>query len=89
VAAADPYLRGMIKSGRTAPGSVMSGFVAGKIVASSSPEWVVGDLFGAHLPFTTVQAVGPAALAGLRKLTGVISEENISYGIGVLGMPGS
>ena len=59
---ADPYLRGHIKSpvaAKVVPGTIglgqpMNGFIAGKIVASKNNDWVVGDLIGAALPFTTL-----------------------------------
>jgi NADPH-dependent curcumin reductase CurA len=59
---ADPYLRGHVKSpvaAKVVPGTIglgqpMNGFIAGKIVASKNPDWVVGDLIGAALPFTTL-----------------------------------
>jgi NADPH-dependent curcumin reductase CurA len=44
-------------------------------------------LFGAALPFTTVQKVFPDKSLIWRLDS--LSEDNISYGIGVLGMPGS
>ena len=91
---ADPYLRGAIKStGFLRANSVMSGFVVGKVVQSNSNEnWVVGDLFGGQLPFSTIQVVTQAKASSptnMWKLTGLISEENISLGLGVLGMPGA
>jgi NADPH-dependent curcumin reductase CurA len=47
-------------------------------------------LFGASLPFTTVQALTGAELAAasIWKLAGV-AEDRVSLGIGALGMPGS
>jgi len=56
---------------------------------SKHPEWKEGDLFGANLPFTTHQAVSADGLASFRKLTGYIKEDDLSVGIGLLGMPGS
>ena len=68
----------------------MAGFVAGKVTASHSDKFAVGELFGAYLPFTTVQAITGEALATTRiwKL-GDIPEDRVSLGLGVLGMPGS
>lgn len=93
---ADPYLRGSIKSGghnATAPGQVMSGFVSGKVAISKHPDWQVGDFIGGSMKFATFQVVKSPALAKggmIWKLTGLIADESaISYGIGVLGMPGS
>jgi NADPH-dependent curcumin reductase CurA len=85
---ADPYLRGRIKpSGEFKAGATMSGFVSGKVIASNNSKWKENDLFGAALPFTTVQKVFPERNL-MWRLDG-LAEENISYGIGVLGMPGS
>ena len=62
-----------------------------QVIASRNPEWRVGELFGAHLPFTTVQVLSAERLAKslVWRLTGLLTEETISLGIGVLGMPGS
>lgn len=89
VFSADPYLRGMIKSSGSLKGSQMIGFVAGKVIHSKNSNWKEGDLFGANLPFITVAALSAKEAATLWSLTGKISEDKISYGIGVLGMPGS
>jgi NADPH-dependent curcumin reductase CurA len=92
---ADPYLRMRIKSsssfGNVAPGEAMSGFVVGKVLASNSSEWAVGDLFGGNLPFSTVQTLSADELKAsmLWKLNGVLSEEELTLGLGLLGMPGS
>ena len=91
---ADPYLRGRIKS---APSSFslnapIAGFVVGRVtVSNGNPDWTVGDLFGASLPFTTFQNITAAELKStlIWKLTGLLSEEEITLGLGVLGMPGS
>lgn len=89
----DPYLRGQIKSqGKTEGGRrAMAGFVSGIVVASKSDAWSEGDLFGASLPFSTYQIVTKDALkrTAIWKLTGIIGEDKLSYGVGVLGMPGS
>jgi len=89
---ADPYMRGRIKpGGGYEAGKPMSGFVSGKVLESKLPDWQPGDLFGASLPYTTVQAVSSATLKKnpFRKLSGMVSEDQISLGIGVLGMPGA
>lgn len=93
---ADPYLRMRIKGGSDfgsqAPGSVMVGFVSGKVIDSKdNSDWKVGDLFGANLPFTSVQTLSPEQLKMtlMWKLTGLIEESEISLGVGILGMPGS
>jgi hypothetical protein len=88
----DPYLRGGCKStGGRAIGSKMDGFIAGKVLESKNKNWMKGDLFGAALPFATVQIVGEEQIAStmMWKLTEYLKESEISYGIGVLGMPGS
>jgi NADPH:quinone reductase len=85
----DPYLRGGLKVGEVP--RPMSGFVSGIVVASKNPNWVEGDLFGASLPYTTIQVVTADQMAKtlMWKLTGYIDAEHLSYGVGVLGMPGS
>ena len=96
VISADPSHRIMIKPVPTGyahvkQGERMSGFVAGKVMESRNSNWVTGDLFGAYLPFTTIQVVTSAHLSKtlIWKLTNIIDESNISYGIGIFGMPGS
>ena len=85
---ADPYLRGQIKpTGSVKAGATLVGFVSGKVIASNNSKWKENDLFGASLPFTTVQKVFPDKSLIWRLDS--LSEDNISYGIGVLGMPGS
>jgi NADPH-dependent curcumin reductase CurA len=69
-----------------------SGFVVGRVVASNgNTNWNLGDTFGANLPFTTVQNLSADALQKtlMWKLTGLVSDEELSLGLGVLGMPGS
>mmetsp|Transcript_37970 Transcript_37970/g.118468 ORF Transcript_37970/g.118468 Transcript_37970/m.118468 type:complete len:346 (+) Transcript_37970:72-1109(+) len=88
----DPYMRGRIRTGADfKPGGSMGGYVSGRVSESNLPDWKAGDLFGAMLPFTTVQAVSAAELKAsqFRKLTGLISEADISLGVGALGMPGA
>eukprot|EP01031_Cornospumella_fuschlensis_P027050 gene27050-32685_t len=92
VASADPYLRGHIKSvGEVKPGSPMHCFVVGRVLASRSGTYGEGDLFGAQLDLVTVQVVTRSTLARTLhwKLTGYVDESNITYGVGILGMPGS
>lgn len=92
---ADPYLRGRIKAAdggskdKIRGGDVMAGFVSGRVIASSNDKWTVGDLFGAHLPFSTVQIVHNVDTTLMWKLTDLITEDHISYGVGILGMPGA
>ncbi|KAJ1419205.1 hypothetical protein B484DRAFT_400255 [Ochromonadaceae sp. CCMP2298] len=92
----DPYMRGSMKSkaqgGSLEAGAVITGFVVGKVTAvNGASTWVVGDLFGGSLPFTTVQTLSTAVLAKslLWKLSDYLVEAEISKGLGVLGMPGS
>ena len=89
---ADPYLRGGITPGRgKAAGDAMFGFVAGTVLESKNAQWESGDLFGGNMAFSNIICLGKEATTKtlMWKLTGLIDEENISYGIGVLGMPGS
>lgn len=87
---ADPYLRGSFKvAGANQAGNAIRGFVSGKVTASKNADWVVGDLFGANLPFSTVQIVTKDVAVTLRKLTGYLTESTISQGVGIMGMPGS
>jgi NADPH-dependent curcumin reductase CurA len=42
---ADPYLRpGMKSNGTTKVGTIINGFVSGKVVRSQNPEWKEGDV---------------------------------------------
>ena len=87
VMSADPYLRSKCKdeekAGQALP-MTMTGFVAGKVLSSKHADWATGDLFGCHLPLSTVQVVNLAQASPWR-LTGMISEDEISWGIGILG----
>lgn len=69
----------------------MKGFVAGKIIESKNIKWKVNDLFGANLPFTSCQLLKGESLSKILmwKLSEIISVEEISLGIGILGMPGA
>jgi NADPH-dependent curcumin reductase CurA len=91
---ADPYLRGHVRSGRPSsisPGSPIRGFISGRVEASTIDGWKEGDLFGASLPFSTVQIVSLQTLrsTAMWKLTEFINESQLSLGLGVLGMPGA
>ena len=82
----DPYLRGRIKSsGDYKAGDTMLGFVAGKVIASNNRKRPVGMLYGAHGAFTTVALYDSDSFLWELK----VDEAKISYGIGVLGMPGA
>ena len=92
VYSADPYQRSAVRSDRPGGkklGDAMTGFLAGRVVASRSPAWVEGDLIGASLPLCSLQVVSAAGLAATAswKLTGFCDEATISHGVGVLGMP--
>lgn len=76
------------KAGAPLP-RVVKGFVVGTVVASKNEDWVAGDLFGASLPFTDIQVLKKGAQTVMWKLTGVVAEDKLSLGLGVLGMPGS
>eukprot|EP00658_Telonema_sp_P-2_P031985 TRINITY_DN23809_c0_g1_i1.p1 TRINITY_DN23809_c0_g1~~TRINITY_DN23809_c0_g1_i1.p1 ORF type:complete len:281 (-),score=62.62 TRINITY_DN23809_c0_g1_i1:138-938(-) len=95
VFSADPYMRGQMKGNNAepsyGPGEAVRGFVAGEVLESKHPGWAAGDLFGASLGFHTIQILSPEQLSQtlMWKLTGHISPSEISWGIGVLGMPGS
>lgn len=90
---ADPYMRGRLKGGPGGfeAGKPLSGYVAGRVLESKVSGWAAGDLFGASLPYQTVQSISASALAATQiwKLSGLLDPKNISHGIGVLGMPGS
>ena len=93
---ADPFLRGRMKTkakgGVMSAGETMTGFVVGKVVVSNgNSKWKVGDLFGASLPFTSVQNLTSTQLSRtlIWKLTDYVSESELDLGLGILGMPGS
>lgn len=89
VMSVDPYLRGGIKTGGTKKvGDAMSGFISGKVIASKSADWKENDLIGMSANFSTVQIADTRKTVAW-KLTDIVTEENISHGIGILGMPGS
>ena len=70
----------------------MNGFVVGEVVASiGNDSWSVGDTFGASLPFTTVQNLSPETLAAtlIWKLSDFLAPDELTLGLGILGMPGS
>jgi len=86
----DPYMRGRLKSHGAPPEQgkmTVQGFVSGKIVASNHENWKANDLFGARLDLSTFQHIKD--VKGFWKLTEYLTEEEISLGIGAMGMPGS
>ena len=101
VMSVDPYLRGGLKNREGLLGTgavkggtgerVMSGFVAGRVEASKSDKYQVGDLIGVSANFSTLQILSKETLAATLswKLPDMVTEENISLGVGALGMPGS
>jgi NADPH:quinone reductase len=95
VFSADPYLRNRMKAGRhldpLIPGEIIKGYTAGVVIASKNDKWQVGDYYGANLPLKTITILSGEALSKslVWKLPSIINDLNISYGIGVLGMPGS
>jgi NADPH-dependent curcumin reductase CurA len=91
---ADPYQRSAMRADRPGAkqvGEALTGFLSGVVLASRGAAWVAGDLFGASLPLATVQVVTAEALAKtvMWRLTGLCSEEELSLGVGLLGMPGA
>jgi len=92
---ADPYMRLAIRKrgyiDQMEPGQVIKGVVAGKVIASRTERWKVGDLYGGMLPFQTYVSLSSAQLKMLfiNNLTPYITEDRISWGVGVLGLAGS
>ena len=94
VVSADPYLRGTIRSKSVfKPDDIIAGFVAGKVLKTNQAEnWIIGDLFGGRLPFSSHQILSADVSATptiIWKLSELIDESDISVGIGLLGMPGA
>lgn len=92
---ADPYLRSSIRSDRPGakqPGDAMVCFTSGVVLASKSEKWAPGDFFGGSLPIKSIQRLTKEDMAktAMWKLNGCISgPEELSLGLGLLGMPGS
>jgi NADPH-dependent curcumin reductase CurA len=61
------------------------------VLESNHSAWKVDGLFGAERPLTTVQAITGDELKKIMlwKLTDCITEDEISLGVGILGMPGA
>mmetsp|Transcript_19015 Transcript_19015/g.34359 ORF Transcript_19015/g.34359 Transcript_19015/m.34359 type:complete len:349 (-) Transcript_19015:94-1140(-) len=88
----DPYMRPRLRTGGGyVAGKPLSGLVSGRILESAVPEWKPGDLFGGSLIYSDFQAVSASALKSswFWKLPEWVTPEQISLGIGALGMPGS
>jgi NADPH-dependent curcumin reductase CurA len=83
---ADPYLRSRFKG---APGSI-SGFLAGEVVESANDKIEKGSRWGLHGLFQDVQVLNFDSGDLLKwDLTKFTTRENISLGVGALGMPGA
>ena len=83
----DPYLRGRISgrhlSGAIQPGELMTGEAVSRVLESSHPDFVPGDLVAAHTGWQTMSVVdGDAA----RKLPTDVQPSSLF--LGILGMPG-
>ena len=92
VLSADPFQRGSLKAARGAvAGAPIMGFVAGTVAASDHPSWQAGDHFGAFMTLSSWVALSASELAKARiwKLPASVTDETISVGVGVLGMPGA
>jgi NADPH-dependent curcumin reductase CurA len=81
----DPYMRYTIKK-HGQKGQPIQGFVTGKILKSKHADWSEGDLFGANLPFSTVQQVTDCG--SFQNLTGYVEESQLSLGLGIFGLTG-
>lgn len=92
VLSADPYQRGRMKT-MEAYLDAIEGFVAGEIVESRNAQWPKGTLFGSYLPYRTVQVVRASNLTDpdfrFWNLSPFLTRDRLSYGVGVLGMPGA
>jgi len=86
VMSADPYLRGQCKTMK--PGEAMKGFIAGVVTESRNDKFKVGSLVGASALFSTDQVINPGQTV-MWDLSNHITQDQISLGVGVLGMPGS
>jgi len=93
----DPYMRHRLKQGGAVGyigpiklGGPVDGFIAGVVSESKSDDWKSGDLIGIFGKYSTKLKISKAQFEHLSpvKLTGHITEDQIGYGIGVLGMPG-
>lgn len=95
VLSADPYQRLSIRKNghidQMVPGQPMKGVLAGKVLASRSDKWRVGDLYGGILPFQTYVVLDAAQVRTvfMYNLSGYVNESNISLGIGLFGLAGS
>jgi len=94
VMSVDPYLRGGLKNrngANTTGERIMRGFVAGRVEESKSGKYAKGDLVGCSANFSTLQILSAEAIAAtlIWKLPDMVTEENVSLGVGALGMPGS
>jgi len=97
VVSVDPYMRKRLQQGGSVGyigpikvGGPVDGYVAGVVSESKSVDWQSGDLIGIFAKYSTKVKISKAQLGHLNplKLTGLITEDQIGYGIGALGMPG-
>jgi NADPH-dependent curcumin reductase CurA len=90
----DPYMRGRMHSSSPMKfplGAPLVGFVVGEVILSAIPKWPVGSLFGASLPFQSIQRLSGDAIAAtvFWDLSATVTKEQLTLGLGVFGMPGS
>lgn len=88
---ADPYMRSRIKTAGGGKAGPIRGYVTARVLVSKSTKWHPGDIFGASLPYTTVQVVTAEHMekTTMWRLTNLVDESTASQRVGVLGMPGS
>lgn len=91
----DPYLRGLLRSAEKEsyfPALPLNGPVLnsgiGKVTASNTSAFAVGDLVQGRLPIQRRVAIPGAELKGLRKLDTTDGPQDLGMYLGVLGMPG-
>lgn len=84
---ADPYLRGAFK---TRKGPIV-GFIAGVVESSKDDNFPAGMLLGMNALFQTHQVLDAEMLklTVWWDLTAFLTKENISLGVGAMGMPGA
>lgn len=83
---ADPFQRGRMKSAEGKYDEIMSGFVAGQVVESNNAQFPQGALIAGYRPYRTFQILKSSEMSAFWDLTAFISPEEISLGVGVLGM---
>ena len=86
----DPYLRNRVRVVQA--GSVLNGYVAGRVLASKNPLWKVGDLLGSQIPYSTYQVLSESQVSEDKtwKLTEWITDDEfVTRGVGILGSTGA